>query len=126
MTDRIKLNIWGKDFLLPVQYDCFADEEISAKQLSALSLFIGHPEWINNAKNKTEEYCVRHAQIDSCGAKQNNIFSYLKPEYIYVKRSKEDAVVALLCKYRYDIEHGIAIVFDRSGKVIVDLQDMIL
>jgi len=34
--------------------------------------------------------------------------------------------VAIMCKYKYDIEHGIAIVFFSDGKIEVGTQDIIL
>ena len=31
-----------------------------------------------------------------------------------------------MCKYRYDPEHGLAVVFSHEGKVSVGIQDIIL
>ena len=58
--------------------------------------------------------------------KKDNIFSYVKPDYLFVKNETKYHKVALMCKYRYDEEHGLTVVFDSEGKVTVGDQDIIL
>ena len=57
---------------------------------------------------------------------KDNIFSYIKPECLFVKRDKESSRIAMMCKYRYDLEHGLAVVFSSDGEVTVGMQDIIL
>ena len=63
---------------------------------------------------------------DDENAKKDNIFSYIKPECLFVKRDKENPRIAMICKYRYDLEHGLAVVFSSDGEVTVGMQDIIL
>ena len=58
--------------------------------------------------------------------KKDNIFSYIKPDYLFVKRDDECPRVALMCKYRYEPENGLAIVYSSDGKAKVGIQDIIL
>ena len=63
---------------------------------------------------------------DDENAKIDNIFSYIKPECLFVKRDKGNPKIAMMCKYRYDLEHGLAVVFSSDGEVTVGMQDIIL
>ena len=62
---------------------------------------------------------------DNENNRKDNIFSYIKPEYLFVKR-EDHPRVALMCKYRYDMEHGLAVVFAADGGITVGTQDIIL
>ena len=129
MTDRISILIWERKFDLPVEYDRYSDEKITKEQEEALAEFIRHPDWIYNSKASIEEYCKVQVMEDERNEKKDNIFSYVKPDYVYVKRNrrneKEKPKVALMCKYKYDPEHGLAVVFS-EGSVTVGIQDIIL
>lgn len=122
----IKLIIWGREFHLPVEYDCYKDEKVTKEQISALEVFKSQEKWLEDSKKEIETFCKDDVLGDDENQKKDNIFSYLKPESIFVKRDKEYPRVAILCKYRYDPEHGLAVVFSHEGKVTVGVQDIIL
>lgn len=126
MTKPIVLEIWGREFSLPVDYDCYEGEEITETQIRALKQFITHTEWIEQSKSAVENYCKEQVMSDDENNKKDNIFSYIKPECLFVKRDKDNPRIALMCKYRYDLEHGLAVVFSSDGEVAVGLQDIIL
>ncbi len=84
-----------------------------------------HPEWIVAAKAQVVRFCKEEVLADNENNKKDNIFSYIKPDYLFVKR-EDHPRVALMCKYRYDMEHGLAVVFDTDGSVKVGTQDIIL
>jgi hypothetical protein len=63
---------------------------------------------------------------DEDNQKKDNIFSYEKPDYLLVKRDKEKPRIALMCKCRYEPEHGLTVVFTSEGDVDVGIQDIIL
>lgn len=125
MIDSIELVIWGRAFNLPMEYNCYDGEVITSAQNKALTNFISHKEWIENAKRVVEEYCKEDVVADEENLKKGNIFSYVKPECIFVKH-EENPRIALMCKYRYDSEHGLAVVFSSYGEITVGQQDMIL
>lgn len=126
MIKMIKLIIWGREFHLPVEYDCYKDEKVTKEQISALEVFKSQEKWLEDSKKEIETFCKDDVLGDDENQKKDNIFSYLKPESIFVKRDKEYPRVAILCKYRYDPEHGLAVVFSHEGKVTVGVQDIIL
>lgn len=126
MINVLKLSIWGRAFSLPVEYDCYEGETIIPAQINALESFIAHEEWIINAKKQVEAYCRESVIEDDKNPKKDNIFSYIRPVSIFVKHDSIHPRVALMCDYRYDIEHGLAVVFSSEGKVTVGIQDIIL
>ena len=122
MEKIIKLMIWGRDFALPIEYDCYEGESITEKQIEAVEALIMHPEWIEKSKNAVEAYCKDEVLRDN----KSDIFSYVDPRYLFVKRNDQDPSVALMLNYRYDPEHGLAVVFKLDGEVAVGSQDIIL
>lgn len=126
MIDKIQLSIWGREFTLPIVYECYSGETILKSQVESAKEFVKHVDIINSAKKLVEEYSKSQVESDETNTKKDNIFSYIKPECFYVKREKKQPKIALMCKYRYDEEHGIAIVVDCKGKVTVGSQDIIL
>lgn len=126
MIDSLKVSIWGRQFTLSVEYDCYEGEEVTKAQLQALKHFKSHTEWIEKSKSIVEDYCKEQVMSDEENAKKDNIFSYIKPECIFVKRDKVNPRIAIMCKYRYDLEHGLAVVFSSNGEVVVGIQDIIL
>ena len=113
MISELNISIWKRAFLLPVEYDCYDDEVVTDAQKSAAKMLTMHPEWIVSAKAQIERFCREEVLADS----ENN-----------KKCVKHDdhPRVAMMCKYRYDPEHGLAVVFSADGSITVGPQDIIL
>ena len=125
MISELNISIWKRAFLLPVEYDCYDDEVVTDAQKSAAKMLTMHPEWIVSAKAQSERFCREEVLADSENNKKDNIFSYIKPDYLFVKH-EDHPRVAIMCKYRYDPEHGLAVVFSADGSITVGPQDIIL
>lgn len=126
MIKTINLTIWDREFKLPVEYDCYKGEKVTKEQMRALEVFKSQEKWFEDSKKEVETFCKDDVMGNDENQKMDNIFSYVKPESIFVKRDKENPRVAIMCKYRYDPEHGLAVVFSHDGKVTVGIQDTIL
>lgn len=126
MINELSITIWGREFLLPIVYDCYERENITEEQTKAIDFFAEHLEWIEKSKSEVEKYCKDEVMEDDQNEKKDNIFSYIKPERLFVKRDNKYSRVAIMCKYRYDIEHGLAVVFSQDGKVTVGSENIIL
>lgn len=124
MINNVSITIFERHFDLLVEYDHYADPSLMKKLEASLLRFLSHDEWIVNAKSQLENYCQEDVLQDKENQKKDNVFSYIKPECIYVKR--DSIRVAIMCHYRYDPEHGLAIVFDSDGNVTVGIQDIII
>ena len=123
---EVKMVIWGREFTLPVEYEYFSEEYDTDEQISAIKDFAEHEDWVDKAKGQVESYCKDAVEGDAENNKKDNIFSYIKPDYLFVERKDSEPRVAIMCKYRYNPEHGVAIIFTHDGKVHVGLQDIIL
>ena len=44
----------------------------------------------------------------------DNIFKYVVPAYVFVVRDEEHRTVALICYYKFDPEHGLAMLFENE------------
>lgn len=125
MINEISMIIWGREFILSVEYRCYDDEPVSKEQQNAVEVLCSHPEWVEQAKSTVEKYCQDQVIEDANNEKKDNIFSYIKPEYLFVKHETKPRI-AIMCKYRYDMEHGLAVVFSADGRITVGPQDIIL
>lgn len=120
-----KIEIWGRSFVLDVYFDAYDDEIVLDSQKEALDSFINCASDILSSYLDIENYCIDR-DGDLIGNSIDNIFKYVMPEQIYIKRSLEKRVVALLCNYRFDEEHGIALVFEDEKLKHIGPQDDVL
>ena len=118
-------NIWNQELKLKIQFDCFPGEEVLDTQTEALDLFIKMLP-LDEIIDTVKKYCLEHDPDDIEGGKIENIFSYVMPKSIYVVREENKRVVALLCDYKPDMEHGMAIVFENESLQSIGSQDIIL
>lgn len=109
--DKTTMNIWGKECTLKVIFECYGDQNPTEEQQSRLGSFLNYNNEVEVALIKLKQYCLEDEHMQGVG-EITNIFDYFSPNSIYIKRNKKQKIVALLCDYKFDIEHGIAIVFE--------------
>lgn len=126
MIDSIKISIWGRDFILPILYNCYSGEKVTESQVKALNMFVQNDGLIEKSKKYVEDYCRSEVMADVSNSNKDNIFTYVKPVNIFVKHEEVNPRVAIMCKYRYDMEHGLAVVFMHDEKIIVGNEDIII
>lgn len=116
-----KIAIWGREFDLDVVFDCYKGEVVTPTQEDAYNSFCMHLDLLNSCKRNIEEYCKKeHPDIVF-----DNIFKFVIPQAIFVKRSN-DRIVGIMCAYKFDIEHGLVIVFRNEAFEEIGPQDIIL
>lgn len=121
---KVKLNIWGRPFELSVVYDKCSGEEILDSQKAAVQTFLDAAPY-DQAKGKIEKYVVQHSN----GLLQDtidNLFKYIMPKTIYVLRNSKLGDVAILCNFKFDMEHGLALIFNKGTLKSIDAQDAVL
>ncbi len=121
MINEIKLDIWGRTFVLPVLYECFKDGSISGEQEVLANNLKDNQSWIEDAKKDIIEYCKNDVISDINNQKKDNIFSYIHPTKIYIKRIPY-ARVNLLLDYKYDDENGLVVILMKDGKIKIGPQ----
>jgi len=126
LMNKCKINLWGRDFELKIEYDCYSDENVILNQEEAVNEFIKADEAVQNSKQMLENYVLDNNGMEIGADHIDNIFKYVIPKYLYIKREAEKRVVAIMCNYKFDMENGIAIVFDNERAIKVGKQDIIL
>ena len=56
MIDSIKISIWGRDFILPILYNCYSGEKVTESQVKALNMFVQNDGLIEKSKKYVEDY----------------------------------------------------------------------
>ena len=115
--------IWGRLFHLKVVYDCLGEEEILAAQEKAYELFRSAESARNESEYEVKQYCLDKNRNEIAESEIDNIFKYVIPKYIYVVR---DGRVAIMCNYKFDPEHGIAVIFMDGRLEMIGMQDLVL
>ena len=120
------MTIWERQYDLPVVFDCFDNEEVLPIQKQALEAFLKAENTIQESKKQLEKYILNDEYAEIEGNSIDNIFKYVIPTDLYIPRTLETRTVALLCDYRFDEEHGIAIVFENEQFKEIGEQDIVL
>lgn len=106
------LNIWNRDFEIDITYEIFSDKPITEKQ-KAIASGLATVDF-SGSLDGVIKYIRKYNSRDLGENQINNIFRYVIPKRIYITQSEEEEF-AIMCNYKFDMEHGIAVVY-RGGK----------
>lgn len=124
--NKVSLTIWGRSFELPVAFDCYEGEEILQEQYDALNKFCENETLITDVKTDVVQYCLGLNSKEIGGDTIDNIFKYVMPTGVYVRRSDSaDRFVGLVCKYRFNPEDGLAILFKNEVMDMIGTSDIL-
>lgn len=125
---KVNFNIWGRSLDLDVDFDCYKGEEILDSQKKAYELFVDRSdELFEVAYKEAVNYCYKTNGADIADEKINNIFRYVKPKAIYIKRGTlDERRVAIICAYRFNPDDGMAIVFKNESFWQIGTENIIL
>lgn len=126
MSEKIKVTIWGRELDLGVTYDCYSDEKILESQKDAVKAFAGAKNAIDKALDNVKAYCLTENKSEIGTDTIENIFKYVAPKYLYVVREQDKHIVAIMCNYKFDMENGIAVVFENEAFLKIGKQSIIL
>lgn len=122
-TNKVKANVWGREVELKIVFDVYEGEEILENQTKALDLFLAQRDLLDDY-SKIKEY-IENVDGDELQEVITNIFKYVIPNTIFVKRNENIRTVALLCDYRFDEEGGIAVLYENERLIKIGTQDII-
>lgn len=127
MNKDVELEIWGRKINININFDCYEDEEITANQIDAYNKFIEKSDTIfKNLYYKFEIYCNENYK-EKIEDNFENIFKYVIPKSLYIKRSKDDTrIIGVMCNFKFEPEHGLVAVFKNELFEKIDIQDAIL
>ncbi len=122
MMNKIKINIWDRDFELNVAYQNYPGEEVTKNQTDTLNNLTSI-----DFKDSKEEV-VKYIQDNDFYENEDldNLFRFVMPKSILITRDDNARIFAVMCNYKLDKEHGIAIVYENEKFKMVGAQDIIL
>lgn len=123
---ELTISLWGRPCTLEVVFDCYDGEEVLPHQEAALDALLKQPDLLEQARSVVEGYCLTMDADRIGAASMDNIFKYVVPKALFVKRSAQAHVVALMCNYRFRPEDGIAVVFQDEQISQIGTQSIIL
>ena len=87
---------------------------------------------VHHTKEVSDSLAAVKKYVQKTGADQlkdggiENIFKYVMPKSIFVPHTKKHRIAAIMCNYKFDMEHGIAVVFESGKLKKVGTQDIVL
>lgn len=126
LMNKYKLSIWGRNFELPLLYECYPDEEVIESQREAFAMFEANSATVAASLEHVKNYVETDEFARLNGDKIENIFKYVMPKEIFVPHTEKHRNVAIMCNYKFDIEHGIAVLFENGQFKKVGPQDIAL
>lgn len=126
MSDKITLKIWNREFHLDVIYDCYAEENVTSLQIETFNYLNKNNNFISNTLENVKEYCVDNYGSAITLSDLSNIFKYVVPKSIFIKRDDQNHVFALMCHFKLDMEHGLALVFRENKLIEIGEENIIL
>lgn len=124
LMNKLQIHIWGRDFDLNVSYHNFPGEEVTNNQAMTLKAISSVD--FSEALNSVEQYIMKYNGFEIKENNIDNIFKYVIPKSIVITRDENLRVFAIICNYRFDMEHGLAVVFENEKYKAVGPQDFIL
>lgn len=124
MNNKLKLIVWGREFEINIAFQNFPGEEVTSNQKKVVDTLATFD--FEQALNPLRSYILKYNSEDIGTPEIANIFKYVIPKSVLIPRENEKRVVALMCNYKFDMEHGLAIVFENEKYKTVGPQDIIL
>ena len=123
---KCKINIWERSFELSVVYECYPGEEVIKSQREAFDMLKENMAAIAASLDAVKRYVHKTGSAQLSEDSFDNIFKYVMPKSIFVPHDKKHRIAAIMCNYKFDMEHGIAVVFEDGEFKKVGTQDIVL
>lgn len=125
MNKKINLSIWDREFEMYISFQNYPGEEITDLQEKTEKMIPTTD--INASLDFVKKYIMKYNADDVDEKGLANIFRCVIPKGILIPRRNDGKrVFAIMCNYKFDMEHGIAIVFENEKYKSIGPQDIIL
>ena len=122
--NKINVQIWGRSFDLSYSFQNFPDEEITEVQQQTLQS-VSTVDY-SHSKEGVEKYIRKYFFAELGSDDLKNIFRFVMPKSVLIPRNSEDHVFAVMCSFKLDMEHGIALIYKNKEFIEAGPQDIIL
>lgn len=120
------MTIWNRTFDLPIEVQSYSGMEVTDKQKEVIKLIQSDDLKFDDALSLVKEYVYANNNGLLDTSVINNIFKYVMPSYVYVPYDTEHCTYVLMCDYKFDIEHGISILYEDGVFKSIGSQDEVL
>ena len=124
MNNSIVITLWGRELKMDVIFQNFPGEDIIENQRNTLELIPKVD--FSVALDELKKYIITHNSDEMAGLAIDNVFRFVMPRRLLITRDHEKRVFAVMCNYRFDMEHGLAIVFENEQYKEIGPQDIVL
>lgn len=124
--NKCKMTIWDRMFDLPVVYECYYGEKVLESQKEAFLMLEGNTKEVAESLEAVKKYVRKTCAGQIADDEIENIFKYVMPKSIFVPHTKKHRIAAIICNYKFDMEHGIAVVFENGNLEKIGAQDIVL
>ena len=122
--NKVNVEIWGREFELGVSFQNYPGEDITENQQKTLAAVPAAN--YDAAKTGVEGY-IRKFFADELGEDNlDNIFRFVMPKSVLIPRTEDSNSFAIMCNFKLDMEHGIAVIFEDGKYITAGPQDLIL
>ncbi len=121
---KVKVSIWGREFELGVSYQNYPGEEITENQRSTLAAIPSVD--YDAAKIGVEGYIRKFFSAELGDERLDNLFRFVMPKSVLITRADGTHIFAIMCNFKLDMEHGIAVIYEDERLKAVGPQDLIL
>ena len=122
--NKVKVTIWGREFELDVIFQNYPGEIVDDMQKKTLEDITSTD--FDKSKKEVEQYIRKYFSFELGEDSLDNIFRYVIPKRILIPKSDESSIFAVMCNFKLDMEHGIAVVFENNEFKAAGAQDIIL
>lgn len=125
MDNKIQTSLWGAGVELDVYFEQLDYDEPTEVQLDAFARVDEVWAQVDAAVPHIIDYVRDEAANLGNSVEENGVFELVHPTTLFIAES-EQRVVAILCEFDYDPEHGLAVVFENERFKEVGAQDIVL
>lgn len=123
---KIDVAVWGREMSLDVVFDCYEGESVLPVQERALESLLASWSVVDESLDAVKHYCLEESVEPIDDGAIDDIFEYVVPESLFVRRTENVRTIALMCDSQIDPEHGLAAVFRNEEFSEVGPQDIVL
>lgn len=124
MNNSIEVVLWGRELKLDVVYQYYPGGGVNENQLNTLKLISTVD--FSEALVELKKYMIKNNSEEIEGESLENIYRFVMPRRVLITRETEKRVFAFMCNYKFDMEHGLAIIFENERFKEVGPKDIIL
>lgn len=122
--NNLHITIWEREFDLELNFQNYPGEDVTDLQRQTIEA-VSSVDFMRSRQSVEEFLIKKNPDFFQTGS-VDNIFKYVMPKSILIQRDKNNRSFSIMCNYKFDMEHGLAVVFENEEYKAVGTQDLVL